>query len=71
MVVGSVVAEPVDPVWELPVLWLWAGVEDSVAVSLPIFWPKRIGARPGPVPAPIGTRPRRSGRAKVVRPLPP
>ena len=42
-----------------------AGVQ-AVVVS-----PSVIGDRPGPCPTPRGTRPRRSGSANVVWPLPP
>src|SRR4051794_4986284 len=43
----------------------------TVALSAPHIWPCITGDRPGPGPAPTGTRPRRSGRAKVTRPSPP
>src|SRR5437588_10826627 len=49
------------------------GICDAVMVtfSAPPFWPRLYGLRPGPWLACIGARPRRSGSANVVCPLPP
>src|SRR5207247_8594285 len=47
---------------------VWAGrlLVTSVAVSVPPTCPSVKPANPGPCPAPIGTRPCRSGNANVV-----
>src|SRR6188472_1366344 len=42
-----------------------------VTLSVPPTWPMTFGDSPGPVPSCIGARPRRSGSANVVWPLPP
>ncbi len=68
--VGSVVAAGAD---EAFTWWLWLGISFSVSVtfSAPVTSPRRRSVRPGPEPVPMGTRPRRSGKAKVVTPSPP
>ncbi len=47
--------------------WVWFAVVASMRVTAatPPFWP-RCQVVPAPVPARTGTRPRRSGRAKVL-----
>src|SRR5919201_2184601 len=53
--------------------WLWIGIwlVVSVTVSTPPDWPMMYVWPSGPVPWCNGTRPRRSGRLKVVWPSPP
>ena len=65
-------AEP-PPVSHALIRWLCAGM---LLTKMETFWvpaasPSTIVVRPGPDPAPIGARPRKSGRAKVVVPFPP
>src|SRR5436190_1404489 len=59
-----------DPVGSQFTRWLWLGrlVESRVVLSAPETSPRSMLLRPGPWPAPTGTRLRRSGRAKVVWP---